>query len=288
LHPLAAGLRIGLSMTPRHCPPLLPLLLPLALAFALGNATAHDTWFEPLPSARAGEARLALGTGNRFPRQEFGVGEASLQQQGCVTRDGAATRLALDAVRDTGRALLMRVRRPHPGSALSCWAQQQPFELELGPDKVAVYFDEIRPNDAVRAAWAEMQSRGVGWKERYSKHARIELTGRSASAVPPQPAGMGLEILLDGTNAAPRAGDTLGFRVLRDGEPLPDLAVELRNDLSPLGFWGRTDAQGRVSLRVPLAGGWLLRGTDLRLSPAEPDAWESRFVTLAFSVAPSP
>lgn len=273
-------------MTPRHRLP--PLLLPLVVAFALGDAAAHDTWFEPRPSARAGEARLALGTGNRFPRQEFSVGEASLQQRGCVTRDGAATRLALDAVRDTGPALLMRVRRSQSGSALSCWAQQQPFELEIEPDKVAVYFQEIRPNDAVRAAWTEMQSRGVRWKERYTKHARIELPGRSVSGVSSQPAGMGLEILLDGTNAAPRAGDTVGFQVLRDGQPLPDLAVELRNDLSPLGFWGRTDAQGRVSFRVPLAGGWLLRGTDLRPSATVPDTWESRFVTLAFRVAPSP
>jgi hypothetical protein len=30
----------------------------------------------------------------------------------------------------------------------------------------------------------------------------------------------------------------------------------------------------------------VLRGTDLRLSESEPDLWVSRFVTLAFDVAP--
>jgi hypothetical protein len=39
---------------------------------------------------------------------------------------------------------------------------------------------------------------------------------------------------------------------------------------------------------VPLAGHWLLRGTDLRLSDTVPDSWDSRFVTLAFSVLQQP
>lgn len=269
-------------MTPRR-----HLLLALALGLVCGSAAAHDTWFQALPSSAAGVTRLALGTGNRFPQQEFTVGEASLQQRGCATRERAAARLPLDATRDTERSLLMRVRSPKGLPALSCWAQQQPFDIEIAPEKVAVYFQEIHPSDAVRAAWAEMQARGVGWKERYTKHARIELMGRAASAAAAQPAGMGLDILPEAITA-PRAGDTLGFQVLRDGQPLADLAVELRNELSPLGFWGRTDAQGRVSFRVPLAGGWLLRGTDLRLSQTVPDTWESRFVTLAFSVVPAP
>jgi len=35
---------------------------------------------------------------------------------------------------------------------------------------------------------------------------------------------------------------------------------------------------------APLAGRWVLRGTELRLSETEPDVWESRFVTLAFEI----
>jgi uncharacterized GH25 family protein len=78
----------------------------------------------------------------------------------------------------------------------------------------------------------------------------------------------------------------LQFQVLRDGQPLPDFAVEMRNERSPLGLWRKTDAQGRVSIAAPLPGRWVLRGTDLRLSESEPDLWVSRFVTLAFDVAP--
>jgi hypothetical protein len=35
---------------------------------------------------------------------------------------------------------------------------------------------------------------------------------------------------------------------------------------------------------VPLAGRWILRGTDLRACAERPGTWDSRFVTLAFGV----
>ncbi len=43
-----------------------------------------------------------------------------------------------------------------------------------------------------------------------------------------------------------------------------------------------------MELAVPLAGRWLLRGTDVRPSTQNPDRWESRFVTLAFEVLKKP
>jgi hypothetical protein len=81
-------------------------------------------------------------------------------------------------------------------------------------------------------------------------------------------------------------GDRLAFQVLRDGQPLADFAVELRSATVRFGQWGRTDADGRVEFKPPLPGRWLLRGVDLRVSATDPDAWDSRFVTLAFEVLP--
>jgi len=82
-----------------------------------------------------------------------------------------------------------------------------------------------------------------------------------------------------------RRGDSAGFQLLRDGAPLADFAVELRHERAPVGVWLRSDAQGRVQTRLPLAGRWVLRGTDLRPSSERPGTWDSRFVTLAFDVA---
>jgi uncharacterized GH25 family protein len=95
---------------------------------------------------------------------------------------------------------------------------------------------------------------------------------------------MAMDVLLD--ERAPSVGQTLGFQVLRDGQPVPDQAVELRGEMSPLGLWRRTDAQGRASIAVPLPGRWVLRGTDLQRSQNLPDQFDSRFFNVAFEVLP--
>ena len=249
-----------------------------------GSAGAHDTWFERLPSARPGELRLALGTGNRFPVHEFGVSTASLRESGCRIHTQTPRVAPLKTVRETPHALIVRAQA-QPTAAVTCWAQQEPFEVEISPPIVEVYFKEINAPQPVRAAWAEMRARGVTWKERFSKHARIELVGRHKGSPTPHPTPMAMDVLLQSGLQTLRVGDALQFQVLRDGQPLPGLAVELHSDQSPLGFWKQTDAHGRVSFTPPLAGRWVLRGTDLRPSTTVPDTWESRFVTLAFEVA---
>jgi uncharacterized GH25 family protein len=74
----------------------------------------------------------------------------------------------------------------------------------------------------------------------------------------------------------------LKFQVLREGQPLAGLDVELISAQVRTGFWLRTDAQGLAEVRLPLAGRWLLRATELRQTDAAAGRWESRFITLAF------
>ncbi len=255
------------------------------LLAAASAAPAHDTWFHlESASVRSGEIVMALGTGNQFPVQESAVRTTDLQRSGCTSNDGRTA--ALTGVRDTPTALI--VRAPTSGAVATCWAQLVPYEIELSANTVQVYLKEINAPRAVHDAWAQMRSRGVVWKERYTKHARIEW--RDAAPGTPvlmaaKPVGMGMDVLLESGLQPIRPGDALVFQVLRDGAPLPDFAVELRSDRHRVGIWRKTDAQGRVRIVAPLAGQWVLRGTDLRLSDTEPDTWESRFVTLAFEVA---
>jgi hypothetical protein len=283
------------------------LALAAALSAAINTAHAHDTWFAPLPHSAGSGLMLALGTGNQFPVQESGIEHKHLVYSGCRREPGGKP-LALQRMADAPTALELRVRAERR-QALTCWAQTASFEVELPDDKIALYFKEIQAPPAVRDAWAQMRARGVKWKERYTKHARIELNlgagartlesgasartpepGASAGTLAPGasagvPVNMAMDVLLEAPQRTPRRGDTLQFRVLRDGRPLPDFAVELRGDKLPIGVWRKTDAEGRVRVPAPLAGRWVLRGTDLRPSEREPDTWESRFVTLAFEVA---
>jgi hypothetical protein len=250
-----------------------------ALAAALNTAHAHDTWFAPLPADAHGGIALALGTGNQFPVQESGIDIRHLQYSGCRHEAGGAP-IALQRSADAPTALKLRVRAER-GLPLSCWAQTGSFDVDLADDKIALYFKEIQAPPAVRDAWAQMRARGVKWKERYTKHARIELNPSANAAAP---VNMAMDVLLELPQRTPRRGDTLQFRVLRNGQALADFPVELRGDRTALGLWRKTDAEGRVRFPAPLAGRWVVRGTDLRLSEREPDTWESRFVTLAFEI----
>lgn len=259
----------------------------LALAGALcgmvvTSAAAHDTWFEPLPAATAaGGVAFALGTGNRFPVHEFPLYREHLASTGC--RSAAGEVVPLRPLQDRPNAIWLRAT-VKPAAQPTCWAQVLPVEVTLGAGIVELYLKEVNAPASVRETWAAQRARGVPWTERYAKHARVEVLLPGA-AVATQPVPMAMDVLLHAD--APVAVDrTLTFQVLRDGQPLAGLAVELQNHTTPIGFWRLTDAEGRVSFAPPLPGRWLLRGTELRLAPAQPDVWESRFITLAFDVPP--
>lgn len=257
-----------------------------ALASA-APAGAHDTWFALRAVQPAGDIVMALGTGNQFPQHESAISPAYLRQHGC--RQGGRM-LALDAVTLTTTALVVRTKAA-AGIAVTCWAQLTPFEIEIDADKVAIYLDEINASAALRQTWAAMQARGVRWKERYVKHARIEIAGSGlgvpadTAGAPALPVPMGMDVVLRDGPLRMRTGDTLSFQVLRDGAPLAGFALELRSAGQAPARWLASDADGRVSFNAPDAGRWVLRGTDLRLSNTLPDGWDSAFVTLAFEVA---
>lgn len=258
-------------MKPRS--PLPGVALALALWLLAPPSHAHDTWFEPVAGP---ELQLLLGTGDQFPKQESGIDRIYLAERGCRAADG--TGVALGVTDDAPAALRLR---PGPGAS-TCWAQLQPFEIVVAPALVEVYLKEIAASPAVRTIWAGREARGVPWKERYTKHARVELASGGVAG----PVGLGLDIVPAPAASPRQVGETLVFQVLRDGQPLAGFAIELRSATVRFGRWGRTDAEGRVVFKAPLPGRWLLRGVDLRVSATDPDAWDSRFVTLAFTVAP--
>lgn len=263
-------------------------------------AVAHDTWLEQRP-APAGNVELALTSGEVFPIAQTSIAASSLIDSGCVS---AAGRRVLLRAGQAGPSALTLHAAPHSGDTVAaCWVQTESFDVKLPARLVPTYLREIAAPESVRQAWAAHQQQGLPWIERYTKHARISLSGQpggsppsasasasasssSSSSASPSPSpspAMALDIEIEAVGGL-RAGDTLRFRVLRDGQPLAGQAVELRGDTSRLGLWRQTDVDGRASVPVPFAGRWVLRATDLRPVPDRAGHWESRFVTHAFSV----
>ena len=238
------------------------LSLLAAAWLATAPALAHDTWFAPQPGGL-----LALGTGNRYPVQETAVGREYLERQGCRTAAGGER--TMQPLHHTGQALLLRPAV----TAHSCWAQLVPLEIELAPPLVAVYLDEIRAPAWAREAWARQQAAGQPWRERYVKHARVDLDPAGGQGVP-----MAMDIVRQTT---PDGGHR--FQLLQEGRPLAGQALELIAENASFGIWRRSDAEGLVSVPALPAGRWVLRGTHLSL--AGDGQWHSAFVTLAFEVA---
>jgi hypothetical protein len=258
-------------------------LLTIAIGLAAGPAGAHDSWLSPARTPALGGTALELSTGNRYPVQEFGSSASHVARAGCS--DGAGPVLPLRPLREHPRWLDLRVDTNDAGeSPLACWLELHAAQIELEPRLVQVYLAEIRAPAATRQAWAVLQARGLPWRESYRKFARIELADPAASpariAAARQPVGLDLEIVVLGDQPI-ATGQPLAFQVLRDGRPLPGFAVELVSERSALGVWRETDGNGVLRHRLPFAGRWLLRGTDLRTSAQTPGTWESRFVTLA-------
>ncbi len=247
----------------------------LALLLAAAAAQAHDTWLRVEPSA-ASQLVLALGTGEQYPTMQTPIQRDELARQGCRTADGVR---AMRPGRNTGAALLLAT--PRGSGPIGCWAQTEPLDIELQPAFVARYLEEIAAAEPLRQAWAAQQAAGKPWRERYAKHARIALAGDSGA---PAQGDMALDVRIE--SPAPwRAGDTVAVRVLRDGRPLAELPLQWLNATLPKGIWTRTDADGRAELRLPAAGEWLLRGTELRQTDAAAGTWDSRFLTLVFEAA---
>jgi hypothetical protein len=251
--------------------PRTPVILSVLLALASAGAHAHDTWFEVGPSGQ-----LALGTGNRYPVHETAVAPEYLAAQGCRSASGAGSEKGLQPTRLVDTALLLRA----PPRAAACWAQLVPLDIELDAAHVATYLHEVQAQPSVRKAWQALQARGLPWKERYAKHARIELGPAAGTS---QPVPLAMDVLRE-----PLPGGGWVFQVLRHGQPLAGQPMELIHHQAQRGIWRMTDAQGRIHLPALGAGRWLLRGTHLQLSEEDPSRWDSDFVTLAFELPAAP
>lgn len=261
------------------------------LALWAGQAAAHDTWLSLEAAPSKDLLEFSLGTGEHFPLRQSGHARESVVRSGCIGPQGHALPLRVHAETPTG--LLMRVSAAQGvHTPLACWAETRAFQVELTPELVERYLGEIQAPDALRAVWQARLRQGLPWRERYTKHARIEMASsarvvQQALGVIRTPTGSGLELLPLGTEPV-RVGTPLSVQVLEDGQPLGGLSVQLVSERLPLGVWQRTNEQGQVSYTLPFGGRWLLRTTRLLAPTTSEGEWQSRFSTLLIEAQAAP
>lgn len=254
-----------------------------ALAFAvLSPARAHDTWLIPDQFNVAPKSTITLDmtSGMEFPKLDAGPKPERVKSASC--------RLAGKSFEITDKSaapnsLQFKADLANEGVA-TFWVKLPPRVIELTPDQVKEYLDEVDAPEALRQEWAGMKE--PRWRESYTKHpktfARVGQPPSDRSWA--EPVGMFLEIVPEKDPTALKAGDDFPVRVLKGGAPFPDFSLNAVSAGEPKGETRKTDSNGRVTFRLNKNGRWLLRGTDIRKSTQPDTDWESDFTTLTLEV----
>ena len=257
-----------------------------ALMFAISlstSARAHDTWLIPdqFNLAPKSTVTLDMTSGMEFPKLDVGPKPERVQSANC--------RLAGKSFEITNKAaapnsLQFKAELADEGIA-TFWVKLPPRAIELTPDQVKEYLDEVDAPKALRQQWAAMKE--PRWRESYTKHpktfARVGQPQQSDRSWA-EPVGMFLEIVPEKDPTALKAGDDFPVRVLKDGAPFAGFSLNAVSAGEARGETRKTDADGRVTFRVDKDGRWLLRGTDIRRSSLPDTDWESDFTTLTLEV----
>ena len=247
-------------------------------------AAAHDTWLLPAKAhvATGERAFLDMTSGMAFPKNESAIDSTRVAE--------ARMRLAGDiqtlSVRPGGKTSLRFLVTPRSAGVATIWVRLKPRTLELKPDQVREYLEEIGAPDSIRALYVP-SAPPRRWREQYAKFAKTFMTvGRPSRDTSWRvAAGLGLEIVPVNNPTTLAVGDTLVVRVLRAGSPAVNFPVGDVTAGEKAGRLTYTDQAGLARIAARKAGRWMLRGTDLRRAVGDTTLdWRSEFTTLTVFV----
>ena len=255
------------------------LTLALMLTATLTSVSfAHDTWIVCTPPVIKSGATVSLHvtTGTAFPKYDAAPKASRIQS--CEWRIGGNQGSLSDFKEEAG-SLVVSGRVTTDGVAV-IYTEFQPNEIDLTPEEVDEYMDEIGAPESVRRAWKD--SGDETFHETYHKHAKTYLrVGESGDAEGCLgPVGFNVDFLLDRDPTTLKVGDALTVKVIRGGDELSGYSLgAVRGAKSTMQ---RTNQNGKVVFEVDAPGWWLIRGTELRRKTD--GTWESDFTTLTFFV----
>jgi uncharacterized GH25 family protein len=241
---------------------------------------AHDTWISPsVYSASVGQSvTFEITSGMKFPGLEVGPKPDRVAKAGFQL---AGQKRELKEFTAGKEALRIRTSFDKKGVAI-VWVQALPKQIELSDEQVTEYHDEIRAPAEVRKAWAR-RTPGDKWKEEYTKCAKtcVAIGKTENDRSWSEPVGLKLELIPVLNPTTLKKDENATFKLLRDGEPAPNVAIALVRGGSNERAYQNTDADGVVRFTVSAAGKYLLATTDLTPGK-EGELWQGLFSTFTF------
>ncbi len=261
----------------------------IVLAALAAPLPAHDFWIEPATFRPAAGATLGvrLVVGQRFRGDALPRNPAMIVTFALVT-DGGEVPVAGRAADEPAGT----VRVEQPGLAWIAYrSRNSSVSLE------AARFEEYLKEEGLESVVEARARRGESAKpsrELFSRSAKslVAVGGTGASGWD-RVLGLPLELVPEKNPYALKGGDELPVRILYDGKPLAGaLVAALPYDEPEKKIAQRSDRNGRVSLRLPRDGVWLVKAVHMVPVTGDPNAdWQSTWASLTFEVpgaAPAP
>ena len=158
------------------------------------SAFAHDTWLIPdrFQIAPGETVTLDLTSGMEFPKLDVGPKRERIQAVICRL---AGRTFELKDFEAGPTSLRIKSVLSDPGVA-ALWVKSPPKEIELKPNQVQEYLDEIDAPAAVRQQWTGTKE-PKRWRESYRKHSKtfVRVGDAKADTSWREPVGMFLEIV---------------------------------------------------------------------------------------------
>jgi uncharacterized GH25 family protein len=259
-----------------------PIFLITVILLSAASLFAHDMWIEPTAfTPEAGKiigVRLRVGQdllGDPIPRDP-----ALINQFISVDAGGRKPVIGRDGSDPAG---LVRVAVP---GMMVLGYRSNPSPVVLPAEKFNQYLKEEGLESVAATRTARNQANAEG-REIFSRCAKsLVLTGTPNETSSDQPLGFTLELVAERNPYALGPGQELPVRLTYEGKPLAGTLVVAINRLNPAAkVSARTDANGRVRLRLSDTGLWLIKAVHMIPAPAGANAdWASFWASLTFEV----
>ncbi len=266
-------------------------LVALAVFLFAGSALrAHDFWIEPSSFSPAPGQRISLRlrVGQSFQGDPVPRIPAFIQRFDSVGAGGPLPVIGLPGRDPAGYAAF-----PAPGLQWIVYGGT-PEKVELAGPKFESYLAE-EGLESISALRAKRGQTAAGVKEQFSRCAKAVIAVPGAGDAGKGAAfdavlGLTLELVPEANPTALKPGAELPVRLLYRGKPLAGaLVIALPRDRPAEKVSARTDAKGRVRLRLDHAATWLVKAVHMTPAPAGSGAdWESFWASLTFASAAAP
>jgi uncharacterized GH25 family protein len=257
----------------------------LAAALAVLPAAvgaAHDFWIEPSTFRPVVGSTLGvrLVVGQRFRGDVLPRNPAMIARFVFVTNQGEVPVPGRAADDPAGSVPIEQ-----PGLGLIAYRSLE-SSLSLEADK----FDEYLKEEGLESVIAARAKRGESQKpskELFSRAAKCLVQARGEGVTGfDRVVGLTLELVPERNPYAMAGGGDLPVRLLSEGKPLAGaLVAAMPYDAPEKKLSARSDHEGRVTLRLPAGGVWLVKAVQMTPVAGDPNAdWRSVWASLTFEV----